>query len=38
MVKSMINYPIRIEKILQYNLVVIGFYLALTIAVSYTFL
>ncbi|MBK7884598.1 MAG: L-lactate permease [Chitinophagaceae bacterium] len=38
MVKSIINYPIRIEKVLQYNLVVIGFYLALTIAVSFIFL
>jgi lactate permease len=34
MVKSIINYPIRMEKVLIYNLVVIGFYLALTIAVS----
>jgi L-lactate permease len=38
MVKSIINYPIRMEKVLQYNLVVIGFYLALTIAVSFIFL
>jgi lactate permease len=38
MVKSIINYPIRMEKVLQYNLVVIGFFLALTIAVSYIFL
>jgi lactate permease len=38
MVKSIINYPIRMEKVLQYNIVVIGFYLALTIAISFTFL
>jgi lactate permease len=38
MVKSIINYPIRMEKVLQYNLVMIGFCLALTIAVSFTFL
>jgi L-lactate permease len=38
MVKSLINYPKRIEKVLQYNLVVIGFYLALTIAISFIFL
>lgn len=38
MVKSIINYPIRMEKVLQYNLVVIGFYLALTIAVSLTYI
>jgi L-lactate permease len=38
MVKSIINYPIRMEKVLQYNLVVIGFYLALTIAISFIFL
>jgi L-lactate permease len=38
MVKSIINYPVRIEKVLQYNLVVIVFYLALTIASSFIFL
>jgi len=38
MVKSIINFPIRIEQVLQHNLVVIGFYLALTITVSFIFL
>jgi L-lactate permease len=38
MVKSIINHPIRMEKVLQCNLVVIGVYLALTIAISFIIL
>jgi len=38
MVKSIINFPIRMEKVLQYNIVVIVFYLALTITISFAFL
>ena len=38
MVKSIINHPIRMEKVLQCNLVVVGVYLALTIAISFIIL